>query len=141
VDTRLRKIAEGLADATVLAAAGLARLGIGSWPGLVFQPLEIGRMVPAVGQGAIALQCRSGDAARFAAGLDAGTSRAVAVERALQADLGAGCHTAFGAHAAVDRIHVYHEDIGWRDAPLAAGDFLGPAAAAARLLPHFGLRR
>jgi hydroxymethylbilane synthase len=141
VDTRLRKVAEGLADATVLAAAGLARLGIRSWPGLEFHPLDPVRMVPAVGQGAIALQCRAGDATRFAAGLDERTSRAVAVERELQGALGAGCQTAFGAHAGADTLHLFHEDIGYASAPLAEGDFLTPGGTALRLLRQFGLVR
>ena len=64
VDTRLRKIAGGQAEATALAAAGLARLGIAAWPGLEFLPYEFAQMVPAVGQGAIAVQCRAADAAR-----------------------------------------------------------------------------
>ena len=57
VGTRLRKIAEDHeADATVLAAAGLKRLGIESFPGLGFKPFEVDDMVPAPGQAAIALQ-------------------------------------------------------------------------------------
>jgi len=71
VDTRLKKIATGVADATILAAAGLNRLRIASWPGTVFRPLEFTESVPAVGQGAIAVQCREADAALLAATLDA----------------------------------------------------------------------
>jgi hydroxymethylbilane synthase len=141
VDTRLRKIAEGLADGTVLAAAGLYRLGIRSWDGLEFHPLGFDRMVPAVGQGAIAVQCRVGDAARFTGGLDGPTSRAVAVERALQTALGAGCHTAFGAHAAADTLHLFHESVGRRSVPLAPADFHAPAETAARVLLELGLKR
>src|SRR3954469_17248053 len=77
VDTRLKKIAAGLADATILAQAGLNRLGIHSWPGIVFRPLNLAESVPAVGQGAIAIQCRTKDVAVFAAALDADTARAV----------------------------------------------------------------
>ena len=59
VDTRLRKIGEQhVADGTILAAAGLKRLGIETWPGVEFAPLVFDQMVPAVGQGAIAIQCR-----------------------------------------------------------------------------------
>jgi hydroxymethylbilane synthase len=139
VDTRLRKIAEGLAEGTVLAAAGLARLGIRSWPGLEFRPLD--RMVPAVGQGAIAVQCRIADAARFEGGLDGPTSRAVAVERALQQALGAGCQTAFGAYAAGDALHFFHESTGRRSIPLSPDDFNAPAETAARVLLELGLKR
>ena len=49
VDTRLKKIANGAADATILAAAGLNRLGIHQWPGVVFRPLQLDESVPAVG--------------------------------------------------------------------------------------------
>src|SRR4051794_40564859 len=58
VDTRLRKLAEGELDAIVLAAAGLRRLGRGSEIGFA---IPVDRMVPAAGQGALALQMRVGD--------------------------------------------------------------------------------
>jgi len=113
VDTRLKKIAEQrVADGTVLAAAGLSRLGIEAWPGLVFRPLDFTEMVPAVGQGAIAVQCRVGDTAKLASAFDGPTARAVALERAFQAALGGGCHTAFGAHATKDALYFYHEKTG-----------------------------
>ena len=64
VDTRLRKIGEQhVADGSILAAAGLARLGFTSWPGVEFRPFTFDQMVPAVGQGAIGIQCRAADAA------------------------------------------------------------------------------
>jgi len=140
VDTRLRKIAEGLADATALAAAGLARLGIGSWSGLEFRPLEFTQMVPAVGQAAIAVQCRAGDAARFASLFDLPTARAVSVERALQSALGGGCHTAFGAHASASTLYFFHEETGIRVLALGPADFDRPEAAAARILKELGLK-
>lgn len=140
VDTRLRKIAEQhLADATILAAAGLKRLGITGWPGLRFIPLAHDQMAPAVGQGAIAVQCRKADAEKFAAHFDAATARAVGLERALQAALGGGCHTAFGAHATPDTLYFFHERTGPRTLPLGPADFAGPKAAAARLLSLLGL--
>ncbi len=141
VDTRLKKIAEQhLADATILAAAGMKRLGIHSWPGLEFRPLEFTQMVPAVGQGAIAIQCRAAEVAKFAAVFDAATARGLGIERALQNALGGGCHTAFGAHAAGDRLHFFHEQTGLRSLPLSAADFAEPAAAAARILRELGLK-
>jgi hydroxymethylbilane synthase len=91
-------------------------------------------MVPAVGQAAIAVQCRSADAARLSAVLDAATDRVVSVERALQAALGAGCHTAFAAHAEADTLHVYHETTGLRSLPLSPEDYDQPAQAAERIL-------
>lgn len=139
VDTRLKKIASGEADATILAAAGLQRLGIASWPGVAFRVLNVNESVPAVGQGAIALQCRAGDEARFAPALDAVTARCVNLERAFQAQLGAGCQIAFAAHATADRLYFCHEKTGIRTLPLAAADFADPAATAARVLRELGL--
>jgi hydroxymethylbilane synthase len=140
VDTRLRKIAEQhLADGTVLAAAGLARLGIAGWPGLKFQALAPGRMVPAVGQGAIAVQTRLADAAQISAVLHAPTARCVAVERAFQAALGGGCHTAFAAHAVGDTLYVFHENVGLHRLPLDGADYQAPADTAARVLQQLGL--
>jgi hydroxymethylbilane synthase len=134
VDTRLRKIGEGLADGTILAAAGLARLGLASWPGLTFQFLQLAQMVPAVGQGAIAVQCRAGDAAGWGAGFDGPTAAAVALERAFQTQLGAGCQTAFAAHATAEEIYFFHERTGARRFPRTPADAGSPAAAAARWL-------
>jgi hydroxymethylbilane synthase len=141
VDTRLGKIAErNVADSTILAAAGLERLGIASWPGVEFRLLGFEAMVPAVGQGAIALQCRAGDAAQFAGVLDQATARGLGLERAVQAALGAGCHTALGVHATGDTLYLFHEDAGLRSVALSAADFASPAAAAARILSQLGLK-
>ena len=140
VDTRLRKIGElKVADGSILAAAGLKRLGIDSWPGVEFAPLEFDQMVPAVGQGAIAVQCREADAAKFAAVFDAATMRAVTVERAFQNALGGGCHTAFAAHVAGDTLHLFHENCGGQRVALTAADFAAPAETAARVLKQLGL--
>jgi hydroxymethylbilane synthase len=139
VDTRLRKIAAGAADATVLAAAGLARLGITSWPGLVFRPLAFTEMVPAVGQAAVAIQTRAENAADFHGAFAPATFAAVAIERALQAALGGGCHTAFGAHATPDALHIFHERCGRQVLPLTASDFVHPQHTAGWALRKLGL--
>ena len=140
VDTRLRKIAEQkVADATVLAAAGLRRLGFAGWPGLEFRPLKFTEMVPAVGQGAIAVQCRATDSDRLGVSFDAATARAIALERAFQTALGGGCHTAFGAHATADTLYFFHENGGVHRVSLGAADFNDPVATAGRLLRDFGL--
>jgi len=142
VETRLNKIAENQAagaNATVLAAAGLARLGIATWPGLEFRPLALEEMVPAVGQGAIAVQTRIDDAAHYAPILDPATARAVRVERAFQAALGGGCHTAFAAHAAGNTLHLFHEKIGLRRFPLSDAEAHAPADTAKRILTTLGL--
>ena len=139
VDTRLKKIAAGAADATILAAAGLKRLGIESWLGAEFHFLEFKQMVPAVGQGAIAVQCREEDAPNLASALDPETARRVDLERALQARLGGGCQLAFAAHATADTLYVFHEQTGPRSLPLAPTDFDQPAAAMGRILQTLGL--
>jgi hydroxymethylbilane synthase len=140
VDTRLRKIGQDkVADGTILAAAGLKRLGIDTWPDIEFAPLDFDQMVPAVGQGAIAIQCRETDAAKFAAIFDAPTMRAVTLERAFQTALGGGCHTAFAAHATPDKLYLFHETIGLKSVPLTAADYAAPVETAARVLKQFGL--
>jgi hydroxymethylbilane synthase len=140
VDTRLRKIAElNVADATILAAAGLGRLGVKSWPGVEFRPIGFDRMVPAVGQGAIAVQCRSGDEGAFAGIFDAATARGLGLERAIQSALGAGCHTALGVYATSDTLYLFHEDVGLKTVPLSDGDFSFTAEAAKRILGRLGL--
>ncbi|HYP15996.1 MAG TPA: hydroxymethylbilane synthase [Opitutus sp.] len=141
VDTRLKKIGEQhVADGTVLAAAGLNRLGIGNWPGVEFHALGFNDMVPAVGQGAVAIQCRAGDVAKYAGVFDAVTARAVTVERAFQTALGVGCHTAFGAHVTPDTLYFYHEAIGQRSFTLTEDAFAAPAAFAERVLKELKLK-
>lgn len=102
VDTRLRKLAEGELDGIVLAAAGLRRLGREAEIGF---PLATETMVPAPGQGALALQIRAGDEAALDA-VDAATDltamRELTAERAAVAPLGASCATPIGVHARVD---------------------------------------
>ncbi len=140
VDTRLRKIGEQhVADGTVLAAAGLKRLGIASWPNIEFHALGFQSMVPAVGQGAIAVQCRAVDAAKFAKVFDAATAVQLALERAFQSALGGGCHTAFGVHATADTLYFFHEKTGLRSLPLTADDLARPVATAVRILHSLGV--
>jgi len=101
VDTRLRRLHEGVVDALILAAAGLLRLGRLSE---AHQLLPFDVMLPAPGQGALALQALDGsEAARLAGQIDdRATSRAVNAERALLRRLGGGCLSAIGAYAQVD---------------------------------------
>lgn len=113
VETRLKKIAAGEADGTIVAAAGLNRLGIKEWPGLRFKTIPIRCMVPAVGQGAIAVQCRTADKDQFQALSDEKTTLAVEIERQFLRALGGGCHVAFAAHYAEDKLHVFHENVGF----------------------------
>jgi hydroxymethylbilane synthase len=96
VDTRLRKLAEGSFDALVLALAGLQRLGRAEQAGGVLTGL-----VPAAGQGALALQARPGTVAPAALArlADAKATACVTAERDLVHALGASCNTPVGAHA------------------------------------------
>jgi hydroxymethylbilane synthase len=95
VDTRLRKLEDGDYDAIVLAAAGLERLGRGD----AGTPLE--ELVPAAGQGCLAVTTRTGEESLVAAIDDAAAARALTAERALVRTLEADCHTPVGAHAQV----------------------------------------
>lgn len=113
VDTRLNKIADGYADATVLAAAGLNRLGIESWEGVSFRRLSLDDCVPAVGQAAVAIQCRDEDAPRYEAALHASTAVAVRLERAFMERLGGGCQVAFAVNYADEALRIYHKDCGY----------------------------
>jgi len=108
LDTRLKKIAAGEADATFLAAAGLHRLGIDSFEGLVFEPISIEKMVPAAGQGAIALESRSEDVGKFNGAFCAKTAQAVFIERAALTAMGGGCHAASAAYFNGEVLHVFH---------------------------------
>jgi hydroxymethylbilane synthase len=101
LDTRLRKLDTENLDALVLAVAGLRRLGIGA---RIAEALPTSLCLPAVGQGALAVQCRADDAATRAllAPLDDAPSHAaVRAERALLAALGGGCKVPIAAHAKV----------------------------------------
>lgn len=114
VQTRLKKIADGQADATVMAMAGLHRLGILGFPGLRFVPIPLPRSVPAAGQGAIGFQVRAGDGTEFAALLCQETAHAVHLERAVLASMGGGCHSATAAHYRNGELHVFDESSGYR---------------------------
>jgi len=104
VDTRLRRVAEGVVDAAVLACAGLDRLGLA---GQITERLSPERMLPAIGQGALALEARveegaagGGRARSLCRALaDAEAEITVAAERALLGALGVGCRTPVAGHA------------------------------------------
>ena len=128
VQTRLAKIAAGAAAATVLAQAGLVRLGLAR-AGTPLDP--VAEMTPAPAQGAIAVDCRTEDRLtrfRLAAIADRTTTTAITIERSVLAGLAGGCSLPLGAHA-------------WRDADgwqlrvrlgtatrLIEGAWRGPAA-------------
>lgn len=102
VETRLAKLAAGEADATLLAVAGLNRLGRAGDIEIVLTPEE---MLPAVGQGAVGIARRAGDeavAALLAPLNHAATWTCVAAERAMLAALDGSCHTPVGGLAEID---------------------------------------
>jgi hydroxymethylbilane synthase len=130
VDTRLRRLADGEVDALVLALAGLNRLGLGA-DGVLDE------IVPAAGQGALALEARAGWVAPAALS-DADATACVHAERALTAALGASCNTSVGAHARVvegDALELRAwagrpDGSAWvSDCAVGAADGIGPAVA------------
>ena len=101
VETRLRKVDDGEVDATVLAAAGLKRLGLMSAATAIFDADEF---LPAVAQGAIAIETRTNDGkirTLVAMVDDIDTATALAAERAFLAILDGSCRTPIGGHAQV----------------------------------------
>lgn len=142
VATRLAKLAAGDVDATLLAAAGLSRLGESG----VGHPLAAEDWLPAPGQGAIAIECRSSDTttAALLAAIDHAPSRAeVLAERGLLASLGGNCHSPiavlsrWAGETLVLRAALFSPDGAERiegEARFAPDDAQGPAALAADLL-------
>ena len=113
VETRLQKIAEQEeADGTILAAAGLARLGLSSFAGLSFLPLAVDEMVPAAGQGAIAIQTRIEDRDMFNSLGDSSTQFEVMTERKVLEDQGGGCQVAIGVCMHQEKLHYFEESVG-----------------------------
>jgi len=108
-NTRLAKVRDGELDAIVLAYAGLARIGHTDLISEIFEPDD---MVPAPGQGALAVECKTDNAelAELLAAVDhAPTRAAVTAERSLLAALEAGCSAPVGAyavHTGADRLHL-----------------------------------
>ncbi|WP_134684804.1 hydroxymethylbilane synthase [Brevibacillus migulae] len=102
IDTRVRKLEEGNFDAIVLAAAGLERV---NWKGTISQFLPVDISIPAVGQGALAIECRSDDEEMLAllSQFDHLPTRlAVTAERAFLHKLQGGCQVPIGAYATVE---------------------------------------
>jgi len=142
VATRLAKLAAGEADATLLAAAGLGRLGETG----VGAVLDADSWLPAPGQGAIAVECRTIDAATVAllAAIDHAPSRAALLaERALLAALGGNCHSAIGVLTSASgdsltmRAVLFSPDGAERveaEATFPTSDGTGPAGLAHALL-------
>jgi hydroxymethylbilane synthase len=107
VDTRIRKVMAGEYDAAVLAAAGVTRLGLDEY---ITQWLSLADMLPAPGQGALAIQCRADDARtlRLLAAIDDPDTRAcVTAERAFLHGLDGGCSTPVAAYATIQTAHIH----------------------------------
>jgi hydroxymethylbilane synthase len=142
VATRLAQIEAGDFDATMLAAAGLDRLGMGD----IGTSLPIDMMLPASAQGAIGIDHLSarGELATFLAAInDEATFAAVMAERAFLEALGGNCHSPVAAHAVVDEADIFlrgeilSEDGAERHAgslTFAAADTEGPARLATELI-------
>ena len=156
LDTRLRKVADGQVDAAILACAGLDRLGLSH---RIAERIPVERMLPAIGQGALALETRSADErmrvlCRALASEDAEIT--VSAERALLQRLGAGCRTPVAGTARLqqgklevwglvgrpDGATMLHEQVaGSPSAAAALGRSLAEALLARgadRILAEFG---
>jgi hydroxymethylbilane synthase len=134
VETRLRKASEGL-DAVVLAYAGLRRLGLAEHATQVFEPSE---MLPAVAQGALALEARADDPAtlaRLAPLDDADTRHRVEAERGLLRRLEGGCQVPIAAHATVadGRVSLRALVASLDGQTVIRGERVGPVADARKL--------
>ena len=132
--TRLGKVESGELDAVLLASAGLARIGRLDAATQIFEPEE---MLPAPGQGALAVECRAGDTdlAALLAQVDDRLSRAaVTAERAVLAGLAAGCSAPVGAYAAGTEILQLRAVVAAPDGGSALrASATAPAAEAGRL--------
>ena len=101
VETRLRKLDEGEFDAVILAAAGLKRLGLGE---RISARLDFDQCLPAIGQGAIGIECRADNEELIQALKNvehAGTRRCLDAERALATELQASCESPIAAHGEI----------------------------------------
>jgi hydroxymethylbilane synthase len=132
--TRLGKVTSGQLDAVLLACAGLARIGHLDAVSQVFEPEE---MMPAPGQGALAVECRASDAglAELLASVDDPVShRATSAERAVLAALHAGCSAPVGAYAAgTELLHLTAVVAAVDGGSAVRASASGPAGEAARL--------
>jgi hydroxymethylbilane synthase len=134
VETRLRKASEGL-DAVVLAYAGLRRLGLGEHATYVFPPEE---MLPAVAQGALALEARGDDAAtlkRLSVLEDKATRIRIEAERGFLARIEGGCQVPIAGHATIegDQVRMRALVASLDGTRVVRGERVGPHAQARAL--------
>jgi hydroxymethylbilane synthase len=141
VQTRLQKLADGACMASLLALAGLRRLGLADRASLVLAP-EI--MVPAAGQGIVGITVRADDTElrELLAGIEDPQAKAVSTaERALLAELDGSCRTPIGGHARLlpgERLHLTGLVARPDGSFLLKRDLHGPAADAARIGAELG---
>jgi hydroxymethylbilane synthase len=130
VQTRLRKLQDGVADGTFLAMAGLRRLGMTEVPHVA---IEVDDMLPAVAQGAIGIERRVDDtcAAHLLAAIhDVPNGLRLAAERAFLADLDGSCHTPIAALAEIegDQMRLRGEILREDGSEALSDDVTGPIA-------------
>ena len=130
VQTRLKKLADGVAECTFLAVAGLTRLGMQHFPAT---PIDDTLMLPAVAQGAIGIERRAGDLdteAMLAAIHDTPTGQRLAAERAFLLTLDGSCETPIAGLATLDgdTLHLRGQVLRPDGSEAIAGDRSGPIA-------------
>ncbi len=141
VDTRLAKQASGVVDATLLAMAGLKRLGLGH----VGAPISEDEMLPAVGQGAVCIECRIDDVRTrgWLAAIDhAPTATCISAEHAMLAVLDGSCRTPIAGHATLaadGALHLRGMILKPDGSQVIATERTGAAADAAALGKDAGL--
>lgn len=138
IDTRLRKLDEGEFDAVVLAFAGLRRAGL--FDASRMHVMSFDEMLPAAGQGALALQCRKDDdhTREFLAAMhDPDTQRCVNAERLMVLKLGGDCHSPIAANATLEDGRLWlRTAVGARDggSPVVFAHCTGAPAEATALV-------
>ncbi len=142
VETRLQRVNDGVVDAAILASAGLDRLGFSDRIGA---RLGLHEVLPAVGQGSLAIEIRRDDRERQALGAKLNhpdTATAVAAERALLAALGGSCQTPIGGHAWLEGglLHVHGAVGEIEGSRLQRASVTGPADRAVALGEGVALR-
>lgn len=107
LETRIRKMQEGQFDAIILATSGLKRM---DWENKICQELTADVMLPAVGQGALAVQCRADDEELLSVLQRLNheeTNKAVSAERSFLHAFQGGCHLPIAAHAVLDQDEIH----------------------------------
>ncbi|SON53876.1 Porphobilinogen deaminase [Hartmannibacter diazotrophicus] len=142
VQSRLRKLDEGVVDATLLALAGLKRLGMADVATSIFDPVSF---PPAVGQGAIGIETRAGDSRvgdLLQAIHDPATAKALVAERAFLAALDGSCRTPIAGHATIsgDGLSLYGLILKSDGQTVHEDRIEGAAADAAAIGTELGLR-